>query len=196
MAIEREAWDVAGKLLKVGVSDTRHRQVVKEASKRAGDWDFIKYILPHCTGAHLESALPHLVSRRLWKTVGLVLERVVSDTQHTRAVEEASKTADEWNFIYNILPHCTGAHLESALPHLVSRGLWKSVGLVLERGVSDTQHTWAVEEVSKTAEDQDFIKHILPHCTSRGGIKIFKALARLASNSKYLLAKSEKNSPK
>jgi hypothetical protein len=31
---------------------------------------------------------------------------------------------------------------------------------------------------------------------SRGGIKIFKALARLASNSKFLLANSEKNSPK
>jgi hypothetical protein len=30
----------------------------------------------------------------------------------------------------------------------------------------------------------------------RGGIKIFKALARLASNSKFLLAKSEKNLPK
>jgi hypothetical protein len=31
---------------------------------------------------------------------------------------------------------------------------------------------------------------------TRGGIKIFKALTRLASNSKFLLAKSEKNSPK
>jgi hypothetical protein len=31
---------------------------------------------------------------------------------------------------------------------------------------------------------------------NRDGIKIFKALARLASNSKFLLAKSEKNSPK
>jgi hypothetical protein len=30
--------------------------------------------------------------------------------------------------------------------------------------------------------------------TCRGGIKIFKALARLASNSKFVLAKSEKNS--
>jgi hypothetical protein len=30
----------------------------------------------------------------------------------------------------------------------------------------------------------------------RGGIKIFKALDRLASNSKFLLSKSEKNSPK
>jgi hypothetical protein len=30
----------------------------------------------------------------------------------------------------------------------------------------------------------------------RGGIKIFKALARLASNSEFLLAKSVKNSPK
>jgi hypothetical protein len=32
--------------------------------------------------------------------------------------------------------------------------------------------------------------------TNRGGIKIFKALARLASNLKFLLAKSEKNLPK
>jgi hypothetical protein len=31
---------------------------------------------------------------------------------------------------------------------------------------------------------------------TRVGIKIFKVLARLASNSKILLAKSEKNSPK
>jgi hypothetical protein len=30
---------------------------------------------------------------------------------------------------------------------------------------------------------------------NKGGIKIFKALGRLASNSKLLLAKSEKNSP-
>jgi hypothetical protein len=30
----------------------------------------------------------------------------------------------------------------------------------------------------------------------KGGIKIFKALARLASNSKFLLAKLEKNLPK
>jgi hypothetical protein len=30
----------------------------------------------------------------------------------------------------------------------------------------------------------------------RGGIKIFKALAKLASNSKFLLAKSDKHSPK
>jgi hypothetical protein len=37
---------------------------------------------------------------------------------------------------------------------------------------------------------------IISNTSGRGGIKIFKALARLASNSKFLLAKSEKNSPK
>jgi hypothetical protein len=126
---------------------------VEEASKRAKVWEFIEYILPHCTGAHLESALPHLVRRGLWTSVGLVLERGVNDTQHTWAVKEASKKAEKRDFIDHTLPHCTEAHLESALPHLFSRRLWKSVGLVLKRGVSDTQHQWAVEEASKTAEN-------------------------------------------
>jgi hypothetical protein len=37
---------------------------------------------------------------------------------------------------------------------------------------------------------------VLTVTVSRGGIKIFKALARLASNSKFLLANSEENPPK
>jgi hypothetical protein len=46
------------------------------------------------------------------------------------------------------------------------------------------------QPVTTATDDKNTMYHI------RLGIKIFKALARLASNSKFLLAKSEKNSPK
>jgi hypothetical protein len=48
---------------------------------------------------------------------------------------------------------------------------------------------YRIPEVSTTTSDLD-------GGHNKGGIRIFKALARLASNSKFLLAKSEKNSPK
>jgi hypothetical protein len=48
--------------------------------------------------------------------------------------------------------------------------------------------------IVKNAECDDYKK--IKYHVSRGGIKIFKALVRLASNSKFLLAKSEKNLPK
>jgi hypothetical protein len=136
MAIEREWWDVVGNVLKVDVRETKIKEVVEVTSKRADDLKLFCCILPHCTDEHLQSALPRLVSRGLWRSVGLVLKRGVSDTQHTWAVEEASKTADVEDFIYYILPRCTGPHLESALPHLVSRRLWKCVRAVLKRDVS------------------------------------------------------------
>jgi hypothetical protein len=47
VAIEKEWWEVACMVLKVGVSETRHLWAVEEASKKADDWQFIKYILPH-----------------------------------------------------------------------------------------------------------------------------------------------------
>jgi hypothetical protein len=176
--IRRHLWTSVGLVLKRGVSKTHHRWAVEDASKSATETDFVKHILPHCTGAHLESGLTHLIRRHLWTSVGLVLKRGVSKTQHRWTVEEASKSAEENDFINHILPHCTGTHLESVLAHLTSRGLLKSVGLVLERGVSDTQHRQAVEEASKRAKDGELINYIWPH---RSGDRLESALPHLVS---------------
>jgi hypothetical protein len=43
----------------------------------------------------------------------------------------------------------------------VTRGLWESVGKVLERGVSDTQRKWVVEEALKDTDD-GYIENFLP----------------------------------
>jgi hypothetical protein len=51
------------------------------------------------------------------------------------------------------------------LTTLVKRGLWESVGEVLERGVNDAKRQWAVNYASRNAEDDDFERFILPHCS-------------------------------
>jgi hypothetical protein len=78
-------------VLKRGVNDTQHTWAVEEASKIAEDQDFLKYILSHCTDDQLESVLPHLARRRLWKPIRLVLERGVSTDMLVLAVSEACK---------------------------------------------------------------------------------------------------------
>jgi hypothetical protein len=183
--VSRAMWKSVGLVLKKGVNNTQHRWAVEEASRRAKDCDFATYILPNNTGVQLEITLPNLVSRHLWTSVGLVLKRGVSDTEHRWVVEEASKRAKDWEFIHQILPYSTGVQLEIALPNLVSRRMCQSVGLVLEKGVSDTQHRWAVEEASKTAKswditivERDFIDYILPHCT---GTQLEPALPHFVS---------------
>ena len=81
--------------------------------------------------------------------VGEALQRGVSDSQHQWAVEEACKRAFNGEILYYILPHCADCQLDSVLTPLVERGLWGVVWTVLERGVSDSQLRWAIDEACK-----------------------------------------------
>jgi hypothetical protein len=157
-------WEMAGKMLKVGGSETQRARTIEEACDRASDKHFKMFILSHCTHEYLQSKLSQFVFRGVWMTAGLVLAKGVGDT-HQWVIVEASKRAEDTDFKNHILPHCTDDQLESVLTHLVSRPLCKSLGLVLERGVSDIQHQYIIVKTSKKAEDQDFIDHILSHCT-------------------------------
>jgi Arc/MetJ-type ribon-helix-helix transcriptional regulator len=108
------------------------------------------------------------VTRGLWRTVGEVLKRGVRDTQRKWAVEEASKRLTESDSADVLAQHCSDDQRDSVLTTLVTRGLWEAVGDVLKRGVSDTQREWAVDEASKTADDDDddhFSYFILKHCS-------------------------------
>jgi hypothetical protein len=136
--VGRRQWKSVGKVMNRGVSDTKHRWAIEEASNSAKQQSFIRHILPHAsTIDHLESALTHLVDRRLWKSVALVLKRGVSATQHRWATKEASKNANQRR--------------------------WKYVGLVLEKGgVCAERVGWAVLEACKnwtyTTEMQKIVK--------------------------------------
>ena len=161
--VERGLWRSVGTVLQRGVGDSQHRWVIDEACKQASDKEIRDYILPHCADDQLDSVLIPLVERGLWNSVGRVLDRGVSDTQHRWAIDEACKQASEKEIIDCILSHCTGEQLDSVLTSLVKRGLWNSVWMVLKRGVSDSQHIWAIDEACKHASDRDIEEYILIH---------------------------------
>ena len=160
--VERRLWNCVGKLLGRGVSESQHRWAIDEAHKYASDEDITGYILPHCADNQLDTVLASLVQRKLWKIVGTVLKRGVSDSQHRWAIDEVCKHASAEEITY-ILPHCADNQLDTVLALLVERGLWEVVGTVLKRGVSDSQHRWAIDEACKHASAEE-ITYILPHC--------------------------------
>ena len=164
--VERGLWSSVGTVLQRGVSDSQHRWAIDEACKQALGEEITAYILLHCADDQLDSVLTILVERSLWNSVGRVLDRGVSDTQHRWAIDEACKQAPEKEIIDCILPHCTGHQLDSVLTSLVKRGLWKSVWTALQRGVSDSKRNWAIDEACKRAPDSDLEDNILLHCAN------------------------------
>ena len=159
--VERGLWRSVGTVLQRGVSDSKHRWAIDEACKHASVEEITRYILPHCADNQLDSVLASVVERGLWAAVGTVLERVVSDSQQRMVIDEACKHASDENIMRYILPHCADNQLDSVLVSLVERGLWIAVVYVLNRGVSDSQHRWAIEEACKHAADKGIINYML-----------------------------------
>ena len=166
LLVERGLWKAVGLALKSGVSDSQRRWAFEEACKQPSEWELTDYILPHFADNQLDSVLTPLVERGRWRAVGKVLERGVSDSRHRWATEEAFKQATCAEITCYILRHCADNQLDSVLTPLVERGLWEAVGTVLQRGVSDSQRKWAIEEACKQASGQVITQCILPHCAN------------------------------
>jgi putative component of membrane protein insertase Oxa1/YidC/SpoIIIJ protein YidD len=166
--VPRGMWRSVGNILETGVSTKVHNRVIQETSRRAEDADFSNYIIPHSSAGQLESALGRLILSRMWRSVGKTLERGVSDQQHRWAIGETSRTADDEDFRDHILPYCSRDHLEYVVKSLVIRGRWLSVVRILERGISNTEHSWVIHEASLLlADDLKFTSFILPHCRAQ-----------------------------
>ena len=157
-------WSVVGNVLRRGVSDAQCRWAIGEACKYASEEEVIIYILPNCADNQLDSALTPLVERGLWKALRTVLRRGVSDSQYRWTIDEACKLAPEDTITHYILPHCADNQLDSVLTLLVEKGLWKAVGIMLQRGITMSKHKWAIEEACKHASEQTIIDYILSHC--------------------------------
>ncbi|KAL8570763.1 hypothetical protein ACOMHN_006913 [Nucella lapillus] len=172
------------------MSTEQHKWAVKEALSQTTEEDFLRNVLPHCTEEELELVLTHLVSQGLWKSVGKVLERGVSAKQHRWAVDQACQHAFYVYFVVYVLPWCCDEELEQVLSHQVSRGLWVTVDMVLERGVSATQHRWAVTEAAKHSKDDSFERLILPHCSEDDIVAVLPLLVanRKRESAKRLLS--------
>ncbi|KAL8624357.1 hypothetical protein ACOMHN_012757 [Nucella lapillus] len=158
--VSQGLWSAVGRFVQRDISSEQHRWAVVQAIKHSDDCVFASNILPECQEEELEEALTHLVARGLWESVGEVLERGVSTTQHRWAIEQASQLADDNKFYHHILHQCDDEEMKDVILRLVSRGLWKSVGEVLERGVSTSQRSWILEK----AVHANDAREILPHC--------------------------------
>ncbi|KAL8564121.1 hypothetical protein ACOMHN_035726 [Nucella lapillus] len=182
--VSRGLWEPVGSVLERGVSSAQHRWAVEQAIEGASGDDLVHCILPQCRDEGRQHILSHLVSRGQWNTVGKVLERGVSSAQHRWVVEQASESAGDENFLHFILPHCQDDELHHVLSSVVSKGLWRSVGKVFERGsVGATQHGRVVEEAAKRADDNSFRQFILRHCSEDD---IVTVLPLLLANRKWV----------
>ena len=159
--VTRGRWSVVGEALRRGVSHSQCRWAIDEACKRASDNEFTDYILPHCAYNQLDSVLTTLVERDLWGAVEMVLEKSVSYPQHLCVNDEASGQ----DIAFSMLRRRPDSQVDSVLTQLVERGLWSSVGTVLQRGVGDSQHRWAIDEACIQASDEKITAYILPRCT-------------------------------
>ena len=152
--VDRGMWSAVEMVLEKSVSYPQHGCKNDEACKRVPEQD-----------NQLDTVLTPLVERGLWRSVGIVLQRGVTDSQHRWAIDEACKQASDEDITAYILLHCrANDQLDSVLIPLVERGLWRSVVTVLQRGVSDSQHRWAIDEACKQASDEEISGYIILHC--------------------------------
>ncbi|KAL8570162.1 hypothetical protein ACOMHN_030958 [Nucella lapillus] len=161
--VSRGLWMPVSKVLERGVCITQHRWAVEQASKHADDDDFAQYIFPQCLDKELEGVMTHLVSRGLWRSVGKVLERGVSSTQHRWAVEQAFKLADDDSFDCFVLCHCSNDDIVNVLLHLAANRKWRCTTHELHDGICDTLHTWMTSQHGNRVHDTLFWK-LLQNC--------------------------------
>ena len=176
-------WQFVDTVLCRGVSPTRHTWAIHEACQQAGEADLEHYVLAHCDDELRDDVLTTLVTRGLWKSVSFLLQKGVSPTRHTWAIHEACQQAGDTDLEHYILAHCDDELRDNVLTTLVTRGLWKSVGYVLQKGVIQDKHRWAIRKVFET-ENSSFIAWcMLPprDYIEEGSFKHFRAedIARL-----------------
>ena len=164
-AMQRRDWTEVVHLMDHGqLTEQQRRWVLEEASKLCDDLNCLRHLVTHCADDTLEVVLRDTVTRGIWPVVGDLLQRGVSDVQLQWVIQQACERTEEGTIIDELMPHFPLRQQEFMLTQMVTHGRWRAVGHMLMRGVSDTQHWWAVEEASKRAEEQDLISFILPRC--------------------------------
>ena len=163
-AIAEKHWQSLSDILKNDVNDLQRKWIIDVACKQADDLNTTRYILPRCADDQLGSVLATLVTRGLWRSVGVVLHRGVSPSQRRWAINEACQQAGDWGIRDCILPHCANDMLDDVLTTVVARGMWQSVCRLFDLGASATRCTWAIQEALQNADDLDIRHHILSQC--------------------------------
>ncbi|XP_070186291.1 uncharacterized protein [Littorina saxatilis] len=177
-ALTRRKWQTVLTLLDQGKLNNEQRQrALKETATFCKEKDIIDRVLPRTGEWETEMVLTELVRRRLWKAVSELLDRDETKDLRIGAVTEASKHASDNVFRGHMLKHCPKCHLESVLDKALERGMWSSVGEVLQRGVSEDMHNKAVKIAIENAPESSFVRDVWLSCKLKRYDSLFKDLA-------------------
>jgi hypothetical protein len=123
------------------------------------------------------SAIPTLISRGFWKTISRVLvfeDRFglwqgdgLDDAVIGQITEAAIRHGIHLPFVREeiIAKYMTDVQLGWVVTKAVEQKGWKLVSLVLYRMVRLDLLSWVIERAVQTCSEDDFKKHILPHCS-------------------------------
>ena len=167
-AVQRKKWLEVIRYIEDGhlnhLSQHQRRWAVEETSKLCNTEFCLKRLITYCNGDMMEIVVRNMMTRGMWSLVGEALNKGVTHSLHRWAIDQAFKHASDETVSRHILSHCIRSQLNPVLTPLVERGMWKAVETVLKRGVSDSLHTWAIDQACKHASDDAVIHQILSHC--------------------------------
>ncbi|XP_070186453.1 uncharacterized protein [Littorina saxatilis] len=154
LLLETEDWCAVGEMMKRGLSDSEREWVLIRACTQRTESEFREFILPHCTEKHMFILMTKLMKVGMWRSVVSVLDRGVSVSEKSWAVQTACAHADENTIIWYFLEEYIYDDTKSTLENLAFRSMWKPFLLLLYRFVIDTLCMWAVVEDDTGEKEQ------------------------------------------
>ena len=171
--ITRQSWVVLVYLLQRGdLSDQQRRHIIEEVTGHHQETTSVRYILLRCAGDDLVYCAERLIEQRPRMTLGKLLKRGgLSDEQSRHIIEKVVEHGDEVRFCSKILPHCARDELHHMIPQFITRGWWRALGKLLQRGaLSDEQRRLITDDAEQRrqmiehAVEENVMTCILPHC--------------------------------
>ena len=178
-ALRRRKWQTVIVLLREGQLDPeQHKQAVQQVSRFTKEYFIIKEVLKYTKEEEMECVLQQMLSRDMWEAIGHALEQGINKKLHGWVVEEACKRASDNMLMSYILRHCGKEQIDHVLSQALSRGLWRTVGALLGRGLSEAQRDYVIDVAAQNSSEYNFIWNIWHRCNSRRFDHLFKQLMR------------------
>ena len=111
----------------------------------------------------LDRDLLSLVSEERWGNVGDRLISGVTESQRRWVIGVAAQRVFDMDYAERVLIHSDDDQRDEIVVPLATRGIWRCVCALLDRGVSPARRRWAVREVCQHAHNILIEAKVVPH---------------------------------
>ena len=158
--VRRGHWQAVLEILRAGVSERKRQWATAETARQAAE-QVVLDVLKFCTADQSDFMLEQSARRRFWRVANVLLLQQAPPTQQRRnTVEKASQLATE-DELLKMIQHLHTQELDVVFVLAVMRGLWRLVGVFLDRGVTESRRQWALQEAERRADSTAMTQHIL-----------------------------------